>query len=81
MFHEESSLRHPANRNRIDALLSDVTVQPMAFASQQQFIRFQQNHQGLPVFGASVLVGVDEKNQVRMVTSGLRPSNRTNIFW
>lgn len=38
-----------------------------------QFIRLQQNHQGLPVFGASVLVGIDEKNQVRMVTSGLRP--------
>jgi Zn-dependent metalloprotease len=146
MFHEESSLRHPANRNRIDALLSDKTVEPMAFASQEskallekrpgasvkwntttgtpswiegklsmpmvgsavgvsqsflmenptalglssedaeelteidsfewsglQFIRLQQNHQGLPVFGASVLVGIDEKNQVRMVTSGLRP--------
>ena len=146
MFHEESSLRHHANRNRIDSLLSDTVIQPVAFASREskallekrpgtsvkwntmtgtpswiegklsmsmagnaagvtqsflmenpaalglseedaeelteidsfewsglEFIRLQQNHQGLPVFGASVLVGVDEKKQVRMVTSGLRP--------
>ena len=145
MFYEESSLRHPANRNRVDALVSGVAAKPVAVASAEsktflaqrpgaslewntltgtpgliegklskpmagtaaeasrsflienpgmlglsaedteeltevdsfewgglKFIRRQQTHQGLPVFGASVLVGVDAKNQVRMVTSGLR---------
>lgn len=32
MFREKSSLRHFANRSRIDTLLSDVTVQPPALA-------------------------------------------------
>lgn len=146
MFYEESSLRHPANRNRIDAMIAGVTTKPVAVASSEskalleqrpgasiewnaitgtpawiegklskpmagtasevsqfflmenpsalglsaedaeelpevdafewgglQFIRRQQTHQGLPVFGASVLVGVDTNNQVRIVTSGLRP--------
>lgn len=146
MFNEESSFRHPANRNRIDALVSGVAAKPVAVAPAEsktfleqrpgaslvvntmtgtpawiegklskpmagtaneasrsflmenpgvlglsaedaeeltevdafewgglKFIRRQQTHQGLPVFGASVLVGVDAKNQVRMVTSGVRP--------
>ncbi|MBI4783755.1 MAG: hypothetical protein HY785_20935 [Oscillatoriophycideae cyanobacterium NC_groundwater_1537_Pr4_S-0.65um_50_18] len=146
MFYEESSLRHPANRNRVDAFISNGSPKPAAaalaesktFLAQRpgassimdritgtpawiegklsqpmagtadeasrsflienpgvlglsaedteeltevdafewgglKFVRRQQTHQGLPVFGASVLVGVDAKNQVRMVTSGLRP--------
>ncbi len=144
MFDEASSLRHPANRNRVDAFLSNEAAQPVAVASASktflaqrpntslewntttgtpaaiagklsmpmtgtaseasqsfirenpgvlglnaeevegltevdsfgwaglQFIRHQQTYQGLPVFGAKVLVGLDDKNQVRMVTSGLR---------
>ncbi|HSF74698.1 MAG TPA: M36 family metallopeptidase [Microcoleus sp.] len=145
MFYKDSSLSHPANRNRVDAFVSGVAAEPVAVASAQRktflaqrsgsslvvntmtgnpaylegklsmtmtgtaadasrsflmenpgilglsaedteeltevdsfewgglkFIRRQQNHQGLPVFGASVLVGVDDKNQVRIVTSGLR---------
>ena len=35
MFHEESSLRHHANRNHIDSLLSDTVIQPVAFASRE----------------------------------------------
>ncbi len=146
MFDQKSSSDHPANRNRIDAVVSGAATEPVAvalaeskvFLEQQsgaslewnpitgtpswiegklsksmagtaagvsqsfltekpavlglgaedaeelsevdsfewgglQFVRFQQNHQGLPVFGAGVLVGVDDKNRVRMVTSGLRP--------
>ncbi len=146
MFEQESNAHHPANRNRIDALISGVAAEPVAVASAEsktflaqrpgaslewntttgtpawiqgklstpmagtateasrsflienpsalglsaedaeeltevdsfewgglKFIRRQQTHQGLPVFGANVLVGVDANNQVRMVTSGLRP--------
>ncbi|MGK7914494.1 MAG: hypothetical protein AB4038_02970 [Prochloraceae cyanobacterium] len=146
MFDQKSSSDHPANRNRIDAVVSGAAVEPVAVALAEskvfleqrsgaslewnpvtgtpsciegklsksmagtadgasqsflmenpavlglsaedaeeltevdsfewgglQFVHFQQNHQGLPVFGAGVLVGVDDKNRVRMVTSGLRP--------
>lgn len=145
MFEQESSVRHPANRNRVDAFILNgaakpavVSAESKAFLAQQpgtslewntttgtpawiqgklsapmagtvaevsqfflmenpgalglsaedaeeltevdafewgglKFIRRQQVHRGLSVFGASVLVGVDDNNQVRMVTSGLHP--------
>ena len=152
MFDQKSSLDHPANRNRIDALVSGVATEPGAVASAEskvfleqrsgaslewnpitgtpswiegklsipmpgtssgasqsflmensailglsaedaeeltevdsfewaglQFIRLQQTHQGLPVFGAGVVVGVDAQNQVRMVTSGLRPPTQFKL--
>ncbi|MDJ0597996.1 MAG: M36 family metallopeptidase [Crocosphaera sp.] len=37
-----------------------------------EFTRLQQTNQGLPLLGAEVVVGVDAKNRVRIVTSGLR---------